>query len=149
MNILIIKFILIIIGFVFLIKGADFIVDNTILIAKKFHLTERFIGMTIIAIGTALPEIITGMIAAKNNETDLLLGNISGSNIINICLLIGLGALIHPLTFTTNFNASIWILMASTILLQLIETVSKKSELDRKKGIFLIILYGIYMCSMI
>ncbi len=138
-----------ILGILGLKFGADFIVDNTILIAKKFHLTERFIGMTIIAIGTALPEIITGMIAAKNNETDLLLGNISGSNIINICLLIGLGALIHPLTFTTNFNASIWILMASTILLQLIETVSKKSELDRKKGIFLIILYGIYMCSMI
>ena len=138
-----------ILGILGLKFGADFIVDNTILIAKKFHLTERFIGMTIIAIGTALPEIITGMIAAKNNETDLLLGNISGSNIINICLLIGLGALIHPLTFTTNFNASIWILMASTILLQLIETVSKKSELDRKKGIFLIILYGSYMCSMI
>ena len=60
--------------------------------------------MTIVAIGTSLPEIVTGIIAAKNDETDLLLGNISGSNILNLCFLIGLGAVINPLTFINDFK---------------------------------------------
>ena len=102
--------------------GSDFVVDNAIIIAENFGLSERFIGMTIVAIGTALPEIITGIISAKRGEADLLLGNITGSNILNLCLLIGLGAVINPLTFATDFNGSLLIL---------------------------ILVYAIYICSMI
>lgn len=102
---IIIFFILGILGLKF---GSDFVVDNSILIAEALGLSERFIGMTIVAIGTALPEIITGIIAARKNESDLLLGNIIGSNIFNLCLLIGLGAIINPLTFTNDFNSSIF-----------------------------------------
>lgn len=129
--------------------GSDFVVDNAIIIAENFGLSERFIGMTIVAIGTALPEIITGIISAKRGEADLLLGNIIGSNILNLCLLIGLGAVINPLTFATDFNGSLLILILVTIFLQIITTINKRNELDRKSGVLLILVYAIYICSMI
>lgn len=136
-------------GFIGLKFGADFVVDNSVLIARRMGLTERFIGMTIVAIGTALPEIVTGIIAASKDETDLLLGNISSSNILNLCLLVGIGAVISPLKFTTDFNFSIFLLLSITIFLQLLATINKKSELNGKKGIILIIIYIIYIWNMI
>lgn len=138
-----------ILGILGLKFGADFVVDNSILIAGRFGLSEKFIGMSIVAIGTALPEIITGIIAARKDETDLLLGNISGSNILNLCLLIGLGAIISPLTFTSDFNVSILILIAITIFLQVIANVNEESQLDKKRGYLLIIVYIIYILSMV
>ncbi|MFQ8989438.1 MAG: sodium:calcium antiporter, partial [Intestinibacter sp.] len=143
---IIVFFILGILGLKF---GSDFVVDNSILIAQKLGLSERFIGMTVVAVGTALPEIITGIIAARRNESDLLLGNITGSNILNLCLLIGLGAIINPLTFTTDFNSSILVLIVVTIYLQFVATINKNRELDRKRGILLIIVYIIYILSML
>ncbi len=143
---IIVFFILGVLGLKF---GSDFVVDNSILIAERLGLSERFIGMTIVAVGTALPEIITGIIAAKRNESDLLLGNITGSNIFNLCLLVGLGAIINPLTFTTDFNSSIFILIVVTVYLQFVATLNKNSELDRKRGILLIIVYIIYILSML
>ena len=138
-----------ILGILGLKFGADLVVDNSILIAESFGLSEKFIGMTVVAIGTALPEIMTGIIAAKNDETDLLLGNISGSNILNLCFLIGLGAVINPLTFITDFNSSILMLMSITIFMQLLATVNKKSELNRRRGFSLIIVYILYIGSML
>lgn len=129
--------------------GSDFVVDNSIIIANNLGLSERFIGMTIVAIGTALPEIITGIISARKNEMDLLLGNITGSNIINLCLLIGLGALINPLTFITDFNSSIIFLIIITIVLQLLAIINKKRELTWKSGSILIIIYFIYIFYML
>ena len=139
----------IVFGIIGLKLGADFVVDNSILIAKKFALSEKFIGMTIVAIGTALPEIITGVIAANKDETDLLLGNISGSNILNLCLLIGLGSLINPLSFSFDFNISILILIIITLFLQLIAIVNKNSELDRKRVILLLLFFFYYIIFII
>lgn len=141
--------IFLILGILGLKFGSDFVVDNSILIAERLGLSESFIGMTVVAIGTALPEIITGIISARRNETDLLLGNITGSNILNLCLLIGLGAVINPLRFTTDFNISILILISVTVYLQIIATINKNNELDRKRGILLIIVYIIYILCMI
>ena len=105
--------------------------------------------MTIVAVGTALPEIITGIIAGRKNETDLLLGNLIGSNILNLCLLIGLGALINPLTFISDFNRSIIVLIVITYFLQWIARKNEKNELNRKTGVFLIVFYIIYVVCMI
>ncbi len=129
--------------------GADFVVDGSINIATALGLSEKFIGMTVVAVGTALPEIITSIISVRKDETDLLLGNISGSNIINLCLLIGIGAVITPLTYSTEFNKSIIFLIAVTIILQVIATINKKSELDKKRGFILIIIYFIYIFCML
>lgn len=136
-------------GLIGLKFGADLVVDNSVLIASQLGLSEKFIGMTIIAIGTALPEVITGVIAARKNETDLLLGNISGSNILNLCLLIGLGAIINPLKFATDFNSSIILLIVVTIFIEFIAMFSKKRELNRKQGIVLIVFYVLYIVSML
>lgn len=138
-----------IVGLLGLKFGADFVVDHAVSIAGKFGLSESFIGMTIVAVGTALPEIITGIISAKRNETDLLLGNVTGSNIVNLCLLIGLGAIINPMIFTTDFNIGILILIAITAFLQIIATKNEKSELDRKAGFLLIIVYIIYILGIL
>lgn len=135
-----------ILGILGLKFGADFVVDNSVIIAGKLGLSERFIGMTIVAMGTALPEIITGIISARKSNTDLLLGNISGSNILNLCLLIGLGALINPLVFATDFNESILILIVVTMFLQLMATLNPKKEISRGVGLLLILAQIIYIC---
>ena len=105
--------------------------------------------MTVVAIGTALPEIITGIIAGRKNETDLLIGNLIGSNILNLCLLIGLGAVINPLTFISDFNRSIIVLIIITYFLQWVTRKNEKNELNRKVGAFLIIFYIVYVICMI
>ena len=109
--------IFLIVGILGLKFGSDFVVNSSISIATKLGLSEKFIGMTIVAIGTALPEIITGIIAGRKNETDLLIGNLTGSNILNLCLLIGLGAVINPLTFISEFNRSIIVSIVITYFL--------------------------------
>lgn len=139
----------IILGILGLKFGADFVVDNSVKIASSLGLSEKFIGMTLVAVGTALPEIITSIISVRKDETDLLLGNISGSNIINLCLLIGLGAVITPLKYSISFNSSIFFLIAVTIILQVIATINHKSEIDRKRGAALILIYFIYVLVMI
>ena len=138
-----------ILGILGLKFGSDLVVDHSIIIAQGIGLSERFIGMTIIAVGTALPEIITGIIAAKKGKTDLLLGNISGSNILNLCLLIGLGAIINPLVFVTDFNQNLFVLIGITILIQFIAVVNKKKQLGSLKGLFLIVVYFLYLWSML
>ena len=142
-------FIFLIVGILGLKFGSDFVVDNSISIATSLGLSEKFIGMTVVAIGTALPEIITGIIAGRKNETDLLIGNLIGSNILNLCLLIGLGAVINPLTFISDFNRSIIVLIIITYFLQWVTRKNEKNELNRKVGAFLIIFYIVYVICMI
>lgn len=139
----------IILGLLGLKFGSDFVVENSVLIASNLWWSESFIGATIIALGTTLPEIVTGIISARRGETDLLLGNITGSNIINLFLLIGLGASISPLFFNTGFNRNLIILITITILLQLIGIFSKESKVNKFTGIILIFGYVVYICSMI
>ena len=138
-----------ILGILGLKFGSDLVVDNSVLIAARFGLSEKLIGITIVAVGTALPEIITGIISSIRNETDLLIGNISGSTILNLCLLTGLGAVINPLTLSPDFNSSLIILIIITIFLQWIATKNKKSELNKEVGAFLIVTYIIYIISML
>lgn len=128
--------------------GADFVVDNSVIVATNLGLSESFIGMTIVAIGTALPEIITGIISARKGETDLLIGNITGSNILNLCLLIGLGAVISPLSFSKEFNISLVLFIFITVVIQLLANNSN-GKINRKIGISLIFIYLVYLFAMI
>lgn len=138
-----------ILGLVGLKFGSDFVVNNSILIAQSLGWSESFIGATIVAAGTALPEIVTGIISARRGETDLLLGNITGSNIVNLFLLIGLGAVICPIVFDAEFNRSLLILIAITIVLQLIGIFNKNSKINRLTGFILILGYVFYIWSMV
>lgn len=139
----------IILGLLGLKFGSDFVVNNAIIIANNLGWSESFIGATIVALGTALPEIVTGIISARGGKTDLLLGNITGSNIINLFLLIGLGASISPLFFDTEFNRNLLILIVITVILQLIGIFTKKGKVNRLIGIILVCGYILYILSMV
>ena len=82
------NFILIILGFALLIKGADFLVDGSTIIAKKFHIKEIVIGLTIVSIGTSFPELMVSLTSALNNHADMAIGNVVGSNISNLFLIL-------------------------------------------------------------
>ena len=125
--------------------GSDFVVDNCVDIAEALNVSKIVISMTIIAIGTALPEIITSIIASKNDEGDIALGNIAGSNILNLCLLIGIGAIINPLEFSFEFSVNIVLLIIITLIINIIVRFDKDNIITRKKGILLILIYFMYV----
>lgn len=137
------------IGLLGLKFGSDFVVNNSIILAKSLGFSESFIGITIVAIGTTLPEIVTGIVSSKKGKTDLLFGNIIGSNIINLCLLIGIGSIINPLVFNIEFNRSLAILIGITIVLQIIGLYTKKKQINKITGGIFVFVYLIYISSMI
>ena len=147
-NSIIIIILYIVLGLLGLKFGSDFVVNNATLIANDLGFSESFIGITIIAVGTALPEIITGIISAKKNENELFLGNIIGSNIINLTLLIGIGSVIKPIKYNVEFNFSLIFLILITIILQLIGILNKKARINKTIGSIFILLYiGYIICA--
>src|SRR3989344_4824148 len=91
-------YILLLIGFIFLIKGAGFLVDGASSLAKKFNISNLVIGLTVVAFGTSAPELFVNLFASINGTTDIAIGNIVGSNIVNILFILGICAVIRPLT---------------------------------------------------
>ena len=141
-------FIYVLIGIVFLKYGADFVVNSATEIANKLNISEGIISITIVAVGTALPEIITSIIAAINKKSDLALGNIIGSNIFNICLLPGIGGIINPIEFNNSFNISLIFLLLIVVEMLIIQKLDRKYLIERKKGIALGIIYILYTLKM-
>lgn len=130
-------------GLVLLIIGADFLVDGSIAIARIFNVPEFIIAVTMIAIGTSLPELATAIVAALKNEADIALGNIIGSNIFNIAFVIGITSIIHPLSVSPSMFLSFgFMFFTSLILLPL--TINQK-VIGRKEGLFLLAIYGLYL----
>ncbi|TXH30320.1 MAG: sodium:calcium antiporter, partial [Cyclobacteriaceae bacterium] len=90
-------YLLFVLGFVFLIKGADLLVAGASAIGRKYHISEMVIGLTIVSFGTSLPELLVTSVASLNGQAELGLGNILGSNIANVLIILGIAALIRPL----------------------------------------------------
>lgn len=128
-----------IIGLVLIVWGSDVAVDAATVIAKKIGLTERFIGLTIVALGTSLPELFTSVSAAMKGKADIAIGNIVGSNIFNILFVVGTTALITPVAFQKNFIIDTSIAIAAGILLWL--CVFRKKKLTRAGGITMLLCY--------
>ena len=99
---MILQIFLLIIGFIFLIKGADVFVDGASATAQNFKVSKVLIGLTIVAFGTSAPELAVSLQALAKGSTDMVLGNVIGSNIINVLLILGVGALIHPIVVKQN-----------------------------------------------
>ncbi len=137
--------IFIIIGIIALKVGGDLTVDNAIIIARQFHVSEKIISLTILAIGTSLPELVTSVTAAIKGNSDIAIGNIIGSNIFNILLIIGVSALISPLTYNYTYNIQMAILIISTIVLSLFPIIPPKNEMSRFNGWIYLIIYIAYM----
>lgn len=139
----------IILGIVLLKFGGDFVVNSATELAKAFGMSEKMISLTIIAIATSLPELVTSIVATKKGEVDLAIGNIIGSCIFNIVLIIGVSACITPIVYSVNYNRDLIILIAATLLLGLFPFIGKKNEMTRINGIIYFLGYVAYMANLV
>ena len=135
--------IFIILGLGMIILGSNFTVDAASAIAKALGLSERFIGLTIVALGTSLPELFTSVSAARKGNADIAIGNIVGSNIFNILFIIGISTLIVEVPFASNFIFDTIIAAAAAVML-LVCSLAGKGRLKRWAGILMLISYAAY-----
>ncbi|MEX2370352.1 MAG: calcium/sodium antiporter [Bacteroidales bacterium] len=136
---------LIVIGLISLILGSRFVVDNAVKIAQHLGASEKLIGITIVSVGTSLPELVTSVVAAFRKKSDIAIGNIIGSNIFNIFLILGISSIIAPVNFNLSFNSDILILAGATILLFVFMFSGKKFRLDRWESAILLTGYIAYI----
>ena len=123
--------------------GGDFVVNSSVDIATAFGLSQTLIGLTIVALGTSLPELVTSVVAAKKGELDMAVGNVVGSNIFNILMILGVAAAISPITFLMENMVDIAILLAFSIITYLFCRTNK--QLGKKEGAAMLALYAAYM----
>ncbi len=138
---------LIVVGLALVVFGSDVTVDAATRIAEIAGLSPKFIGLTIIALGTSLPELVTSVSAARKGKADIAIGNIVGSNIMNILFVVGTTSVILPVPFSPGFVTDMWIAIAAAVLLLL--CVFRKKKLDRTGGVIMLlgyVAYFAYLC---
>ncbi|MBQ6144189.1 MAG: hypothetical protein IJI81_00185, partial [Lactococcus sp.] len=135
----------IVLGFIALKFGADFAVDNAKIIGESIGIPESIIGLTIVGMGTALPELITSITATLKGTEGLAIGNLIGSCILNLFLIIGLGAVINPLDYLPIFNLELVFLFGLTFLVWVFSYIGKRNTLSRVEGSILIACFIGYM----
>ena len=123
--------------------GGDFVVDSASALASAFGLSQTLIGLTIVAMGTSLPELVTSIVAARKNEVDMALGNVIGSNIFNILLVLGVAAAISPVKFLTDNIIDTVVLIAMSLVVLVFAWTSKM--IDRREGATMLGMYAVYM----
>lgn len=133
--------ILIALGLAGLVGGGKLVVDNAVAMAQSMGVSEKIIGLTIVAAGTSLPELATSVVAAMRKNTDIAIGNIIGSNIFNIFLILGVSGLIRPLAYNASFNTDLYLLAGGTIFLFLAMFTGKRHRLDRWEAVLLLVVY--------
>ena len=135
---------LILIGLAGLILGGRLVVDNAVKLAQEWGISQKVIGLTIVAAGTSLPELATSVVAAIKKNNDIAVGNIIGSNIFNIFLILGVSAVIRPLPFDRTFNGDMYFLALGTILLFAVMFTGGRKKLDRWEAALLLAAYIAY-----
>ena len=131
-------------GLAGLVLGGKLVVDNAVEIAQNLGVSEKIIGLTIIAAGTSLPELATSVVASLKKNNDIAIGNIIGSNIFNIFLILGVSSIIKPLDYQVSFNTDLYILMGGTVFLFLAMFTGKRKSLDRWEAAILLLVYLAY-----
>lgn len=137
-------------GLAMLIGGGELVVDSAIDIAHHYGLSEKLIGLTILAAGTSLPELATSCVAAYKKNTDIAIGNVVGSNIFNIFFILGITAFVSPIQYNAAMNFDLQVLMASTILLMVFMFTLNTHKLDRWEAMLMLaayISYTIYLVA--
>lgn len=135
---------LIVLGLAMLIGGGKLVIDNAISIAEHFGLSERLIGLTILAAGTSLPELATSLVAAYRRNADIAIGNVVGSNIFNILLILGFTGVVNPIPYNPVMNFDLKVLMGGTILLIVFMFTLNTRKLDRWEAVLLAASYVVY-----
>ena len=136
------QLLMLVVGIVAIVYGSDLTVDNATIIAEMLGMDDRLIGLTIVAFGTSLPELVTSVTAARKGKADIAIGNIVGSNIFNILFVVGTTALITPVTFVNGFLIDTAIALAAGLILWF--GVMKEQKLKKPVGIVMLAAYAVY-----
>lgn len=137
----------IVLGILGILLGGNLVVNSAVKIAEAYHISENLIALTIVAIGTSLPELVTSVVAAIKGETDIAIGNVIGSNIFNIFFILGLSSAITPLSLDFSSLMDILVMTSVEILVYLL--MLRKLEINKKKGLFMLLLYTSYVVYII
>ena len=140
---------LIAIGIAGLYFGGGWVVDGATELARLFGISESVIGLTIVAIGTSLPELVTSAVAAYKNNTDMAVGNAIGSNIFNILWIIGFTSVLTPIPFSDHSNQDILMVLISTSALIMAVLIGKRPAISRWEGFIFLMIYCIYLYTLI
>ncbi|MEW6610576.1 MAG: calcium/sodium antiporter [Patescibacteria group bacterium] len=132
-------------GIAALAWGGKLLVDGAIILARLAGMSEALIGLTIVAVGTSLPELATSVVAAFHNADDIAVGNIVGSNIFNVFWVLGVTSLILPLPFNIRVNVDVGVSIIATFLLFFAMFIGKRHKLERWQGVWFVLLYGCYL----
>jgi cation:H+ antiporter len=136
---------LIVAGLALLIVGGGLVVDGATAIAAALGIPERIIALTLVAVGTSLPELATSVVAALRGEADIAVGNVVGSNIFNIFWILGVTGLIRPLSFPAGSSFDLAVLVATSLILFLALFVGRRHSLCRGEGVTFLLLYAAYV----
>lgn len=149
------QILLLAVGFIFLIKGADWLVDGSSSVASNFKVSKLLIGLTIVAFGTGAPELAVSFSSLISGNTDILLGNVIGSNIINVLLLIGIAAVIHPIRVkkdTVSKELPLLLLISTALIVLVLDTTlteAMANVFSRSDAIVCLLLFGIFLYYLI
>jgi len=133
------------IGIVGLGGGGKLVVDHAVALAQMANIPERIIGLTIVAIGTSLPELATSVVAAMQKKLDIAIGNVVGSNIFNIALVLGLSSALKPIAYNPGFNSDLFVVLAASMMLWFFSAFGfQKNMLERWEAIILLIAFAGY-----
>lgn len=139
----------VVLGLAMLVGGGHLAVENAVMIAKHYGLSEKVIGLTILAAGTSLPELATSAVAAYKKNTDIAIGNVVGSNIFNIFFILGITGVIHETPYNITLNFDIYVLAAATLLLMIFMFTINQRKLDRWEAFLMLIGYLVYIVYLI
>ncbi len=140
---------LIALGLVGLVLGGQWIVNGAVAIAASLGLSDALIGLTVVAIGTSLPELATSAVAAYKKNADIAVGNVVGSNIFNIFWILGLSAFISPLPFAPVLTFDLWVTVGASALLFVWMFLGKRHILERWQGVVFVLLYVVYVAAIV
>lgn len=140
---------MIVVGLGGLTLGGKWIVDAAVALATALGVSQAVIGLTVVAIGTSLPELATSAVAAYKKDTDIAVGNIVGSNIFNVFWILGLSAIISPLPFSPALMRDMVIAISATLLLFIVMFIGKRNILERWQGAIFVALYIVYIVSLV
>ena len=140
----------VLLGILGLFFGGKWVVDGAVAVASQFGLSEKLIGLTIVAIGTSLPELVTSAVAAYKKSTDIAIANVIGSNIFNLLWVLGISALIRPMNYDTALNVDMLVLLFATclIIFSLI-TGKAKNQIGKPTGILFLVTYVVYLVFLV
>lgn len=128
-------------GLIALAVGGKFVVEGATVIAQAIGISQHVIALTVVALGTSLPELVSSVVAIRKGHMDLAVGNLIGSNILNIFFILATSAIIHPLTFTTAYFTDAFVVFAVTFLLLLKLLFTKRHVIGRTTGVLFVVLY--------